>query len=78
MQGLGHTLSAEKLYSIDCTEKTKKISLTMHYNKENSFLFVNGTEIIKFKSQDLKILPHPLSLGNISKDWSVDNMKKQD
>ena len=50
----------------------------MHYNKENSFLFVNGTEIIKFKSKDLKILPHPLCLGNISKDWSVYNMKKQD
>ena len=44
--------------------------------QENSYLFVNDTEIIKFKSKDPEILPHPLCLGNISKDWSIDNMKK--
>ena len=75
-QGLEHTLSAEKMYSINFTENIKKFCLSLHYNKENSYLFVNGTEIIKFKSKDLEILPHPLCLGNISKDWSVDNMKK--
>ena len=50
--------------------------MILHYNKENSYLFVSGTEIIKFKSKDPEILPHPLCLGNISKDWSADNMKK--
>ena len=39
-------------------------------------MFVNGTEIYKFKANDSKIVATPLSLGNISKDWSVDNMKK--
>ena len=48
----------------------------MHYNEENSYVLVNGTGIIKFKSKDLEILPHPLCLGSISKDWLVDNMKK--
>ena len=48
----------------------------MHYNKENIYLFVNGTEIYKFKSKDFEILAHSLCLGNISKDWSVVNMKK--
>ena len=33
-------------------------------------------EIIKFKAKDSAIVPTPLYLGNISKDWSVDNMKK--
>ena len=75
-QGLEHTLSAEKMYSINFTEKNKKICLSLHYNKDNSYLFVNGIEIIKFKSKDPEILPHPLCLGNISKDWSVDNMRK--
>ena len=75
-QGLEHTVSAEKTYSINFTEQNKKFFLILHYNKENSYLFVNGTEIIKFQSKDLEILPHPLSLGNISKEWSVDNMKK--
>ena len=47
----------------------------MHYNGANSYLFVNGTEIIKFKAKDSEISAYPLCLGNISKDWSVDNMK---
>ena len=48
----------------------------MHYNEENSHLFVNGTEICKFKTKDSEIVATPLCLGNISKDWSVDNMKR--
>ena len=48
----------------------------MHYNGANSYLFVNGTEICKFKAKDSEIVATPLSLGNISKDWSVDNMKR--
>ena len=47
----------------------------MHYNGANSYLFVNSTEIIKFKAKDSNIIATPLCLGNISKDWSVDNMK---
>ena len=49
----------------------------MHYNRTNSYLFVNGTEIIKFKAKDSIIVATPLRLGNISKDFSVDNMKKK-
>ena len=57
-------------------KKNKKFCLDVHYSKESSYLFLNCTKIIKFKSKDPEILPHPLCLGNISKDWSVDNMKK--
>ena len=49
----------------------------MHYNGANSYLFVNDTEIIKFKAKDSAILGYLLYLGNISKDWSHDNMKKK-
>ena len=42
----------------------------------NSYLFVNGTEIYKFKAKDSKILVCPICLRNISKDGSVDNMRK--
>ena len=48
----------------------------MHYNGANSYLFVNGKEVIKFKENDSEIVASPLCLGNISKDWSTDNMKK--
>ena len=74
-QGLEHTLTAEKMYSINFTEK-KKFCLSMHYNGANSYLFINGTEIYKFKAKDSEIAASPLCLGNISKDWLVDNMKR--
>ena len=48
----------------------------MHYNGSNSHLFVNGTEFYKFKAKDSEIVASLLYLGNISKDWSTDNMKK--
>ena len=48
----------------------------MHYNAANSYLLVNGTEIHNFKAKDSEINTIPLCLGNISKDFSVDNMKK--
>ena len=75
-QGLEHALSAEKLYSINFTKKNTKFCLSLHYNGANSYLFVNGTEIIKFKAKDSEILAYSLCLGNISKDWTNDNMKK--
>ena len=48
----------------------------MHYNGANSYLFVDGTEIIKFKTKDSEIIPYSLCLGNISKDWTNNNMEK--
>ena len=45
-------------------------------HEANSYLFVNGTDIYKFKAKDYEILVGPICLGNISKDWSVDNMKR--
>ena len=64
------------MYSINFTVTKKKFCLSLHYNGANSYLFVNGTEIYIFKAKDSEIVPNPLCLGNISKDQSVDNMKK--
>ena len=76
-QGLGeHSLAAEKMYSINFSKDNIKFCFNLHYNGANSYLFVNGTEIIKFKVKDSKIVASPLCLRNISKDWSIDNMKK--
>ena len=77
MQGLESTLTAEKMYSINFTVTKKKFCLSLHYNGANSYLFVNGTEICRFKAKDSAIVASPLCLGNISKDWSTDNMKKK-
>ena len=75
-QGLEHTLTAEKMYSINFTVTKKKFCLSLHYNGANSYLFVNGTEIYKFKAKYSEIVASPLFLGNISEDWSADNLKK--
>ena len=73
-QGLEHKLTAEKMYSINFT--VTKFCLRLHYNGANSYLFVNDAEIYKFKAKDSEILVGPICLGNISKDWSVDNMNR--
>ena len=67
-QGLEHTLTAGKMYSINFTVPKKKFCLSLHYNGANSYLFVNGTDIYKFKVKDSEIVVAPLCLGNISKD----------
>ena len=75
--GLGeHSLTAEKMYSINFTVTKKRFCLSLQYNGANSYLFVNGKEIMKFEAKDSEIVASPLCLGNISKDWSTDNMKK--
>ena len=75
-RGLEHTLAAEKMYSINFTEENTRFCSSLHYNGANSYLFVNGTEITKFKAKDSEIAAYPLCLGKISKDQSVDNMKR--
>ena len=75
-QGLEHTLAAEKMCSINFTVTKKKFCLSLHCNGVNSYLFVNGTKIYKFKGKNSEILATPLCLRNISKACSTDNMKK--
>ena len=75
-QGLESTLTAGKMYLINFTLTKKKFCLSLHYNGANSYLFVNGKEIYKFKAKDSEIFVGPIYLGNISKDWSIDNMKR--
>ena len=66
--GLEHSLTAEKMYSINFTKRNKNFCLSLHYNGVNSYLFVNDTEIYKFKTRDSEIVATPLCFGNISKD----------
>ena len=54
----------------------KNFCLSLHYHGANSCLFINGTKIHKFKAKDSEIVTSPLCLGNISKYFSVDNMKR--
>ena len=63
LQGLNNTtIYAEKLYSINFTENNKRFCLSLHHNGANSCLFVNGTEIYKFKADDSEIVTTSLCL----------------
>ena len=75
-QGLGeHSLTAEKIYSINFSATKRRFCLSLHYNGANSYLFVNGVETIKFKVSG--IIPKVFCLRNVSKDFSARNMKKK-
>ena len=70
-QGInGTTVYAEKMYSTNFTVTNKKICLSLHYNSDSSYLFVNGKQIVNFKAKDSETVPYPLCLGNVSKDFS--------
>ena len=57
------------MYSTNFIVDNKKICLSLHYNGDSSYLFVNGKEISNFKAKNSEIVPYPLRLGNISKDF---------
>ena len=70
------TLTAEAIYPINFTQPNERFVLSLHYNGINSFLFVNATKIYQFKATISEIKDYTLSLGGISKDFTINNMKK--
>ena len=76
-QGLEDTtLSAETQYSINFSRSNRKFRFSLHYNGSNSSLFVNATKIYQFKAKNSEIKKYLLCLGNISGNFSANNMKK--
>ena len=80
MQGLDNImLKVEAQYSNTFSRSNGKFCLSLHYDGSDSFLFVNATKIYQFKPKDSEIEKYPLCLGNISENFSANNMeKKQD
>ena len=77
VQGINDTtLYAEKIYSQNFTAVNKKFVLSLHYNGDDSYLFVNGKRELKFKAKDDQIVKEILCLGNISNDWTAANAHK--
>ena len=69
VQGINDTtLYAEKIYRKKFSAVNKKFVLSLHYNGDNSYLFVNGKQELKFKAKDEQIVKEKLCLGNISDD----------
>ena len=77
-QGLDDTtLTAKAKHAINFTQPRKRFVLSLHYNESNSFLFVDATKLYQFKAKDSKIKDYTLCLVNISKDFTINNMKKK-
>ena len=78
VQGINDTtLYADKVYSQNFTQPSKKFVLSLHYNGDNSYLFANGTQEFKFKAKNYKILKNEkLCLRNLSNQWRITEYKK--
>ena len=70
------TIYAEKMFYRNFTEPGKKFILSLHYNGDNSYLYVNGREELKFKTKTDQIINKNLCLGNLSRYWTKDQFTK--
>ena len=71
VQGINDTtLYAKKVYSQNFTQLNKKFVLSLHYNDDNSYLFVNGKQELKFKCKTDQLVKEKLCIGNLSNNWS--------
>ena len=71
------TLTAEGKYPINFTQSGKRFVLSLHYNESNSFLFVYATKVYQFKAKNSEIKDYALCLGNMLKDFTINNLKKK-
>ena len=77
-QGLDDiTLTTVAQYLINFSRSNRKFCLSLHYNGSRSFLYVNLTKIYQFKAKDSEIKIYTLCLGNISIDFTANNMEKK-
>ena len=51
--------------------------VSLHYNASKGFLFIDSVKMYQFKAKNLEKKKHPLFVGNISKDFTISNMKKK-
>ena len=77
VQGINDTkLHAEKVYSQNFTQPSKKFVLSLHYNGDDSYLFVNGKEELKFKRKTENLVKGKLCIGNLSDQWTASESEK--
>ena len=77
VQGINDTtLYVEKIYSRNFTQPSTKFVLSFHYNGNNSYLFVNGKQELKFKAKTESLVKEKLCIGNLSDKWSTSESEK--
>ena len=67
---------AEKVYSQNFTQPIKKFVLSLHYNSDDSYLFVNDKQELKFKCKTENLVKEKLCIGNLSDQWTARESEK--
>ena len=76
-QGINDTtIYAEKNFYRNFTDFGKKFVLSLLYNGDNSYLFVNGRQELKFKAKTDKLVKEKLCIGNLSDQWTTSESEK--
>ena len=76
-QGINDTtIYAEKNYWRNFTEHGEKFVLSLHYNIDDSYLFVNGRQVLKFKAKNDQLVKEKLCIGNFSDQWTTSESEK--
>ena len=70
------TIYAEKIYYRNFTDPGKKFVLSLHYNGNNSYLYTNGDQELKFKAKADQLVKEKLCLGNLSDQWTTSESEK--
>ena len=50
--------------------------LSLHYNGDDSYLFVNGRQELKFKCKTDQLVKEKLCIGNLSDQWTTSESEK--
>ena len=76
-QGINDTtIYVEKNYYRNFTDPSKKFLLSLHYNGDDSYLFVNGRQELKFKTKTDQLVKEKLCIGNLSDQWTASKLEK--
>ena len=76
-QGINDTtIYAENNFYRNFTDFGKKFVLSLHYNGDNSYLFVNGRQELKFKAKTDQLVKEKLCIGNLSDQWTTSESEK--
>ena len=76
-QGVNDTmLYVEKIYWRNFTDPGKKFIISLHYNGDESYFFVNGRQELKFKAKTDQLVKEKLCIGNLSDQWTASESEK--
>ena len=70
------TIYAEKMYNRKFTDPGKNFVLNLHYNGNDSYLFVNGRQELKFKTKTDQLVKEKICIGNLSDQWTTSESEK--